>query len=59
MVEYLRDERISAAKELLVLMDKSIAEIAQLLRFCDQSYFIAVFRRNTGMTPNTYRKANA
>lgn len=40
-------------------MDKSIAEIAQLLRFCDQSYFIAVFRRNTGMTPNTYRKANA
>ncbi|MCR5449353.1 MAG: AraC family transcriptional regulator [Solobacterium sp.] len=58
IVEYLRDERISAAKELLVLTDKSIAEIAQLLRFCDQSYFIAVFRRNTSMTPNTYRKAN-
>ncbi len=59
IVEYLRDERIDAAKELLVLTDNSIAEIAQLLRFCDQSYFIAVFRKSTGMTPNTYRKANS
>lgn len=57
--EYLQSRRIEAAKELLVLTDRSIAEIAQLLRFCDQSYFIAVFRRKTGITPNSYRQKNA
>jgi AraC-like DNA-binding protein len=28
------------------------------LRFCDQSYFTQVFRRQTGLTPRQYRDAN-
>ena len=32
--------------------------IDSLLRFCDQSYFTAVFRRQTGLTPGEYRKTN-
>ncbi len=56
---YLCDERIEAAKELLVSTQEPVARIAVLLQFCDQSYFSAVFRRKTGMTPGQYRKRNA
>lgn len=58
MREYLIRERIEAAKQLLVASDRSIPQIASLLRFCDQSYFTAVFRRQTGLTPGEYRKTN-
>lgn len=55
MRDYLSHERIEAAKELLVSTSQSIPEIASLLRFCDQSYFTLVFRRETGQTPGQYR----
>ena len=58
MRDYLNHERIEAAKELLAVSDHGIPEIASLLRFCDQSYFTLVFRRETGMTPGQYRKEN-
>lgn len=58
MGEYLIRERIEAAKQLLAASDRSIPQIASLLRFCDQSYFTAVFRRQTGLTPGEYRKTN-
>ena len=58
MRDYLSHERIEAAKELLAARDQSIPEIASLLRFCDQSYFTLVFRRETGMTPGQDRKEN-
>ena len=56
MREYLTRERIEAAKQLLAASDRSIPQIASLLRFCDQSYFTLTFRRQTGMTPGQYRK---
>lgn len=31
------------------------SQIASFLRFCDQSYFTAVFRRETGILPGRYR----
>ena len=52
----LADERISAAKEMLALTDSSISEIAHLLQFCDESYFISVFRKKTGTTPARFRQ---
>lgn len=58
MQEYLRRERIDAAKQLLVTSTLTIPQIAALFRFCDQSHFTAVFRRMTGMTPGQYQKAN-
>ena len=52
----LTDERISAAKEMLALTNSSISEIAHLLQFCDESYFISVFRKKTGTTPARFRQ---
>ena len=56
--EYLNCERIEAAKQLLAASDRSIPQIASLLRYCDQSYFTLVFRRETGLTPGQYRAEN-
>lgn len=56
--EYLTRERIEAAKQLLATSDRTIPQIASLLRFCDQSYFTMVFRRQTGQTPGEYKKKN-
>ena len=58
MREYLTKERIEAAKQLLAATDRTIPQIASLLRFCDQSYFTMVFRSQTGQTPGEYRKEN-
>jgi AraC-like DNA-binding protein len=58
MREYLIHERIEAAKQLLITGGLSIPQIASLLRFCDQSYFTLVFRRETGMTPGQFKKEN-
>ncbi|MBP3892744.1 MAG: AraC family transcriptional regulator [Atopobiaceae bacterium] len=41
-----------------VTEDRSIAQIAALLRFCDQSHFTQAFRHHTGVTPRKYRDAN-
>lgn len=58
MRAYLTSERIKTAQRLLVTDERGIAQIAALLRFCDQSYFTQVFRRETGLTPRQYRDSN-
>ena len=58
MREYLLQERIEAAKQLLAATERTIPQIASLLSFCDQSYFTLMFRRHTGITPGEYRKQN-
>jgi len=50
-VSYLNNFRVNKARDLLVGTSKSIAEIGLETGFCNQSYFTAVFRRATGMTP--------
>ena len=39
---------------LLASTNKPIADIAQEMGFCDQSYFSAVFHKLAGMTPAAY-----
>lgn len=58
MGEYLIRERIEAAKHLLTTSDLTISQIAYLLRFCDQSYFTLVFRKEIGVTPGQYREGS-
>lgn len=58
MREYLTRARIETAKQLLAASERSIPQIASLLRFCDQSYFTKVFRALTGQTPRQYRERN-
>lgn len=55
MNQYIRDKKISTAKNMLVYSEYSPAQIAAILAFPSQSYFTEIFRKHTGMTPVRYR----
>ena len=55
--EYIRTQKIEAAKRLLRQTDESIAEIAYHLSFSSQSHFQKVFKKCIGTTPNRYRQS--
>lgn len=54
--ELIRDRVALEAKRLLVNMDTTIAEIASKLNFADNSYFSKFFKKQTGITPEEFRK---
>ena len=54
---YLNSVRIERSKILLSSEELSIAEVADLVGFFDQSYFNKVFKKMTGMTPKKYRES--
>lgn len=54
--EYIRKQRIEKAIQLLDSTDDTLAEIAYLTGFSDQSHFNRVFKAHTGQTPSEYRK---
>lgn len=55
--ELLRQCRVDLACELLRGSGKSLAEIADVCGFCDQSYFTRVFQDVKGSTPKQFRAA--
>ena len=55
-INYLIDKRISESKHLLETTNHPIAKIADMIGFSSQSYFSQVFKRETNMTPNEFRK---
>jgi len=48
--------RLEGAKRLLLEDSKSVGEIAQMLHFCNASYFCRLFREKTGLTPHQFRQ---
>ena len=54
--QYILKCKIERARELLKDPLLSIADISYTLSFSSQSHFTTVFRRFTGVTPNTYRQ---
>lgn len=54
--EYIRKLRIERSIQLLETTKHSIAEIAYITGFSDQSHFTRIFRKHTGSPPSTYRK---
>ncbi len=56
--DYIRQERIHAACELLKYSDYSLSEISLIVGFSSQSYFGKVFKTGIGMTPMQYRVRN-
>ncbi|MCU0771693.1 MAG: AraC family transcriptional regulator [Verrucomicrobia bacterium] len=56
--ELLRQCRVDLACDLLKSPGKSLAEIASVCGFCDQSYFTRVFQDVKGVTPGQFRAAN-
>ena len=54
--EYLRTLRIRRAAELLVTTELTNSEICQQIGIADYNYFFRVFREQTGLTPQMYRR---
>jgi AraC family transcriptional regulator len=53
--QYLLQQRIERAKQLLKQSDRSIADVAVLCGFNSHSHLSKQFRQLTGMTLTTYR----
>ncbi len=53
---YIRKRRIEAAENMLKFSDYSCIEIANYLCFSSESYFIQMFKKETGDTPKCYRE---
>jgi len=58
-VALLHDKILVEVKRLLIHTTLSIAEIAEIMHFDDQSYFTKFFKKTAGMAPMAYRKENA
>lgn len=54
--QYMMQERLSLAANLLKNTDESIGTISDYLAFNSQSYFTSHFRERYGMTPTEYRQ---
>lgn len=54
LLTYLHKLRIEEAQLLIATHQESLLEIAQRLKFHDQSHFTRIFKQHTGMTPRAY-----
>lgn len=54
--EYIQQQRIEKAKELMATATYSLTEIAYLTGFSDQSHFTRIFKKITGQNPSDFRK---
>ena len=54
--QYILEERIERAKNLLRFSDRSVSEIARYLAFSSSSHFALAFRKKTGKSPTSYRQ---
>lgn len=55
--DFIHQEKIKKAKQLLLYTDKPLVEIANFLSFSSQGYFQSIFKKVTGMTPAQFRKS--
>lgn len=53
---YVAARRVEAAGQCMLWSESSLSEIALSHGFCDQSHFCRVFKRETGLSPQTWRK---
>lgn len=56
--DFINEERVYRASNLLVYSDFSLSEIAAYVGFPNQSYFGKIFRRFRNMTPKSYRDSH-
>lgn len=55
-VQYINSKKVERAQLLLYTTDIPVKEVAYELGFNDHSYFIRMFRKVTGITPQEYRR---
>ncbi|MGG2396847.1 helix-turn-helix transcriptional regulator [Pseudomonas sp. SH1-B] len=53
---YVARKRIAAAREMMLTTDQPLTQIAHAHGFCDQSHFTRTFRRETGLSPMSWRQ---
>jgi len=54
-LEYINQERIKLAKQLLAEPQKSISTVGSLCGFMDVNYFVRTFKKIEGITPGVYQ----
>ena len=54
-LEYITQERVSRARELLTNQATTVAEVSHALGFSSTSYFIDMFKEHVGKTPKQYQ----
>ncbi len=59
IMNYITDERIKMAKELLIESNTKIKDIAESLGFCTVSHFCYIFKEKEHISPQQWRKQNA
>ena len=57
-LQYIVKKKIEKAQLLLITKDLAIKEIAYTLGYDNYSYFIKIFKKQTGLTPQTYKESN-
>ncbi|MGE5375406.1 MAG: substrate-binding domain-containing protein, partial [Bacteroidota bacterium] len=56
-IKYLQRYRVKRARVLLRESETTITEIARLVGFSDSGYFSRIFHRETGMSPEAFRRS--
>jgi AraC-like DNA-binding protein len=59
LTEYIQNQRLEKAAELLTGTTTSIGDIADKCGYLDQNYFTRIFKRKYGLTPGAYRRGKA
>lgn len=54
VTEYIQEKKIETAKNMLKYSDYLPSQIANILAFPNQSYFIEIFKKKVGITPKRY-----
>lgn len=55
--DYILDEKIEKARSLIINTNLSIKEISYRMGFADEHYFSSIFKKKTGESPTSCRKA--
>lgn len=56
--DYINDLKIEKTCNMLQFSEYSVSEIAEYFSFASESYFIKLFQKKMGETPNKYRKSH-
>ena len=56
ILEFITNERVRLARELLAGTDYPVKQVADSVGYGNYSYFTKLFKRNTGLTPQAYRR---
>jgi two-component system response regulator YesN len=56
LIEYVTEEKINAAKRMIIQEKMQIGEVAGRLGYENFSYFSEIFRKKTGMLPSEYKR---